>query len=277
MINLISPGKVFLDYGPISMVISAWQNNVPMTDECISSCQTAIMELEQIANHLTELKKAWPLCKTEKLSESALLMWQKVKETNDENLTPLAAVAGIIADAVADWLVQKGATKVIVNNGGDIALRLCKEETTKVGLLPQIKTDKLSRTVSLKRDDGIGGIATSGLGGRSFTQGITEAVTVFADDCATADAFATFLANSSFLPSPRVKQVRAKCLDPNTDIPELFVTVEVEELLPEEKEKSLSQVQERTNKALEKQKIKGVMAYLQGETVMMPESFFENK
>ena len=53
-----------------------------------------------------------------------------------EKLTSLAAVAGAVADQVADTAANIGADRVIVNNGGDIALQLGPVETAVVGLRP---------------------------------------------------------------------------------------------------------------------------------------------
>ena len=46
----------------------------------------------------------------------------------------MAAVAGTIADAVADRLAARGMDMVAVNNGGDIAVRLSEDNTVRVGL-----------------------------------------------------------------------------------------------------------------------------------------------
>ena len=59
-------------------------------------------------------------------------MWAAVSMIGDSDLTPMAAVAGTIADATADFLVESGLTRVIVNNGGDVAVRLTKGETVSV-------------------------------------------------------------------------------------------------------------------------------------------------
>ena len=53
-------------------------------------------------------------------------MVESVQALCEKDLTPMAAVAGTIADGVADFLFDRGMTKVVVDNGGDIAAR-CKE------------------------------------------------------------------------------------------------------------------------------------------------------
>ena len=53
-----------------------------------------------------------------------------------------------------------------------------------------------SGTIRIRHGDGVGGIATSGARGRSFSLGIADSVTVLAEDAATADAAATLIANA---------------------------------------------------------------------------------
>ena len=88
-------------------------------------------------------------------------------------------------------------------------------------------------------NDGVGGIATSGLGGRSFTKGIATAVTVAAPRAAMADACATAVANAVYTPHPTIKLEFAKNIDPDSDIGEHQVVCGVDDLPPEVVEKSV--------------------------------------
>lgn len=270
MIIELGPGKIFYDYGPISMVISAWQTGKPLTQKCKESTEVAQKCLEEISINLEKIKKPWPLCQEEKLTGLAQLMWMAAKNTGAKDLTPLAAVAGAVSDHVADWLFKEGATKVIVNNGGDVALRLANDEETCVGIVPYIGAEHYGQTVKVKGTDNIGGIATSGLGGRSFTKGIADSVTVFAERCIVADVFATTLANASFIPSPRVKQVLAEKIDPKTDLVGEMVTVSVDRLESSEIEKSLRQIKDFAQKNSLLNLIEAVFVHLQGQRIIIP-------
>ena len=64
----------------------------------------------------------------------------------------------------------------------------------------------LNGAVMLRAEDGIGGIATSGFNGRSFTLGIADSVTVVAASAAAADAAATVVANAVDLDSPAIER-----------------------------------------------------------------------
>ena len=110
----------------------------------------------------------------------------------------MAAVAGTIADATADFLAESGLTRVIVNNGGDVAVRLAEGEKVSVGIRPDVNRPRVSHRLLLAPEMDIGGVCTSGLGGRSFTRGIASAATVFANRAAIADAAATAVANATF-------------------------------------------------------------------------------
>ncbi|WP_204349766.1 hypothetical protein, partial [Klebsiella pneumoniae] len=80
--------------------------------------------------------------------------------------------------------------------------------------------------------DGIGGIATSGAQGRSFSLGIADSVTVLARDAASADAAATLIANAVDLDHPAIRRRPARNLDPDSDLGDRLVTVGVGDLTP---------------------------------------------
>lgn len=270
----VGPGKIFLDYGPISMVIVASKDGEPLTDLCRDAGSIAIDCLGELRPQLKLLKRSWTRCEPGEISGVAIAMWQAVQETGDTDLTPMAAVAGAFADKVADWLELQGATKVLVNNGGDVAIRLLANEKTKVGVVPEIGSKGFSKLVQLSAGDGVGGIATSGLGGRSFTCGIMESVTVLAKSCAIADAFATSLANGSYIDSPSVRRILARCADPDTDIPDLMVTESVGQLTLQEVNQSTQQVLTRLQDFVSRSRIKGATFSLQGGSHCYPAALF---
>ena len=61
------------------------------------------------------------------------------------NLTSLAAVAGSVADQVADAAFELGADKVIVNNGGDTAIRLGGQAIATVGVKQSSDDEMIGR------------------------------------------------------------------------------------------------------------------------------------
>lgn len=269
----LSAGSIFFEYGPISMRIEAWNKKRPLIEKCEEACAIAVQTLADISSRLAYLKKSWTFINRNVLCDSAKDMFDAVRNTADLTLTPMAAVAGSIADRTADWLKEQGATKVIVNNGGDIALRLSDGEHVSVGVIHSLTNEKIINKLEIQESDKVGGIATSGLGGRSFTRGIAETVTVIAARCAQADACATQLANASFISSPMVVQVAAKYLDPDTDIPEIPVTIKVDQLKEDEKTISLKNVGFEAENQIKKGNIYGAIVYLQGRHLILPEEF----
>lgn len=146
-------------------------------------------------------------------------------------ITPMAAVAGAVADAVLAAMVQGGGiTRAHVNNGGDIALHLTRGATFTVAIAARAG---MPDRITLRGGDGVGGIATSGWRGRSQSLGIADAVTVLAASAAQADAAATMIANAVDLPGhPAITRRPAHEVKADSDLRDLLVTVGVGQLPP---------------------------------------------
>jgi len=226
---------VMAENGPMRIVIQAWDKKKPDLKMASQAAQFAFTCLEQVAQNHVILKQQHAHLPTglEQIPET---MVKSVLSTKEKDLTPMAAVAGSIADAVANWLFKHGITRVIVNNGGDIAIRLAENETARVGIRPRIETHFISHFVDLKwispskEASPSWGVNTSGFGGRSLTRGIASAVTAFAKTSALADAAATSIANACFASDNSIVQVLAREIDPFTDIREIPVTLKIGKL-----------------------------------------------
>lgn len=154
-------------------------------------------------------------------------------------LTPMAAVAGAVADELIGCFQGEGIARAYVNNGGDIALHLAPGSRYRVGIadegaVKQWKRAALSGQVELTHASAVRGIATSGWRGRSFSLGIADSVTVLAADAASADVAATLIANAVNVESPAVQRRPACELKDDTDLGECLVTVAVGPLSPED-------------------------------------------
>ena len=151
-------------------------------------------------------------------------------------ITPMAAVAGAVADEILGAMLQAAPLRrAAVNNGGDIALHLGPGETLRVGMVDRPDQPGLFGAVAVGASDGVRGVATSGWRGRSFSLGIADAVTVLAADAATADAAATMIANAVDLPDhPGIHRVAAWDLQPDNDLGPRLVTRAVPPLSPAE-------------------------------------------
>jgi ApbE superfamily uncharacterized protein (UPF0280 family) len=144
-------------------------------------------------------------------------------------ITPMAAVAGAVADTLIALLMRAAphARKLFVNNGGDIALRLADGESMTIGLVDDPQRPDVVATVQIDNTMGVGGVATSGWRGRSFSFGIADAVTVLAPSAAQADAAATMIANAVNAQHPAITRAPAYSVKDETDLGERLVTTHV--------------------------------------------------
>ncbi len=158
---------------------------------------------------------------------TARRMYAAVVPHAENFITPMAAVAGSVADEImAALLVGRSIDKAYVNNGGDIALHLAPGEELNIAVAGT--GHGFSDRVVVRADDPVRGIATSGWRGRSFSLGIADAVTVLAQSGAAADAAATIIANAVDLPDHAVVSRRpANELAPDSDLGGRMVTVDV--------------------------------------------------
>ena len=147
-----------------------------------------------------------------------------------DHITPMAAVAGAVAEHVLAGIAEHPVRAAHVNNGGDIAVHLSPGATLRVGLCADLADGRPDGLALLRAGDGIGGIATSGWPGRSFSRGIADAVTVLAGRAADADAAATIIANAVDADHPGITRRPARSLDPDSDLGDLPVTVAVRPL-----------------------------------------------
>ncbi len=155
-------------------------------------------------------------------------------------ITPMAAVAGAVAQELTIHYQRPGITRAWVNNGGDIALHLAPGQSAQVGLyadLSRFDEQAMACTAagSLRTDAGftvrhadpVRGVATSGWRGRSQSLGIADSVTVLAATAAEADAAATVIANAVNIDDARIQRAPASSLRDDSDLGERLVTVAV--------------------------------------------------
>lgn len=181
-------------------------------------------------------------------------------------ITPMAAVAGAVADAVlAAMLAAAALDRAFVNNGGDIALHCGPGHTLAVGLVDRPDRPGLFGRTTIRHRDGIGGIATSGWRGRSFSRGIADSATVLAGTAAAADAAATIVANAVDLPGhPAVRRAPAEAIHPDSDLGPRLVTRDVGPLAAGEIEAALAAGLDRAENLVARGLILGAALQLQG-------------
>ena len=161
-------------------------------------------------------------------------------------ITPMAAVAGAVAQTLIAAYQRPGITRAWVNNGGDIALHLAPGSAARVGLFADLaRFDGAAATLatdaafSVRFDDPVRGVATSGWRGRSHSRGIADSVTVLAASAAMADAAATVIANAVDVDDGRIVRRRADSLRDDSDLGAIAVTVDVPPLAPAQVQQAL--------------------------------------
>lgn len=267
--HTLPDGRVFVDYGPVSMVITARRQGSPTPSLAEAAFPLIESSLAEIAAALPVLRQAPGEGDFSGLEGLPRVMAEAVLAAGEETLTPMAAVAGTVADAVADWVYAQGADMVAVNNGGDVALRLGPGQQMRMGILPELD-GKISQVITLRAKDGIGGVCTSGLGGRSLTRGIASSVTVFSRRCALADACATHLANCSYVASPRVHTCLAGEIEAESDIAGLRIVHQVEMLEEAEIRQGLEQVRREAARQHGRGNLLFAAADIQGRQLWFP-------
>ncbi len=168
-------------------------------------------------------------------------MWLACRPFRAQFITPMAAVAGAVAQEIVACYERAGIVRAWVNNGGDIALHLAPGASVKVGLFADLaRFDRAGAGIRLDADFTVSadlpvrGVATSGWRGRSFSLGIADSVTVLARSAAMADAAATVIANAVNLDDPRIERRPASELKDDSDLGDLPVTVDVPPLAAEQ-------------------------------------------
>ncbi len=107
---------------------------------------------------------------------------------------PMAAVAGAVAREVGRRLLQApGVTEVVVENGGDLFVRVTAPLACRVFAGASPLSDRVGVWVPAGVELGV--CTSSGTVGPSLSLGLADAVMVACADAAVADAWATSLAN----------------------------------------------------------------------------------
>ncbi|MGE5840127.1 MAG: UPF0280 family protein [Deltaproteobacteria bacterium] len=266
--TVLPGGSVLAESGPMRLVISASVGKVVQTKLALRAAEQSFGLLERVASHRNFLGRQFLEYRKEMKDPLVQRMIDSVIMVGDRDLTPMAAVAGTLADEVANFLFERGMTKVVVDNGGDVAVRTDQEEPITVGIRPDVNDRTVSYVIRLDPLIRSHGVATSGLGGRSLTRGIASAATTIARTASLADAAATAVANASFLEDEQVQRRPAEELDPYTDIAGLDVTVKVGALSEEKKSRALSQAIRRAEDLVQREVILGAFVAVQGLTAM---------
>ncbi|MCD6293288.1 MAG: UPF0280 family protein [Deltaproteobacteria bacterium] len=119
---------------------------------------------------------------------------QMMRAARVAGVGPMAAVAGALAQAVGQDLLDTS-PELVVENGGDIFLAGRAEYTLSVFAGTSPLSGRLGFRLSASKPFSCGVCTSSGRVGHSLSFGRADAVTIVADNAAVADAAATAMAN----------------------------------------------------------------------------------
>jgi uncharacterized protein len=260
--------RLHLQDGPIDLVVQAWGGTARVRAAYQAAARRFTGLLDELCEELAELRRAADPTQCSLQGTVARRMHDAVAPYACEHfITPMAAVAGAVAEEILYAMTASQLDRAYVNNGGDIALHISAGEHFTVGLVDRPDQPGLLRTAIIDSTDPARGIATSGWHGRSFSLGIADAVTVLARTASQADAAATIIANAVDLPGhPAVRRCPANELQPDSDLGARLVTRDVGRLEDDEIASALEAGARTAQKLLADGLIERAALRLQGET-----------
>ena len=238
--TLLPGGRSHFQHGPMDIIIGAEGDALVLKDAHAQAWDRFKDILQELVHELPELRRpVQGACPVQ--GPIARRMWLACQPYQSWVVTPMAAVAGAVAQELLQFYRAQGIQRAWINNGGDIAVHLAAGESVRVGWyanLTQFNAEQLQNGIVLdgaweiRSDSGVSGVATSGWRGRSFSLGIADSVTVLAATAAQADAAATVIANAVNIDDARIVRRPACEVKDDSDLGTRLVTVAVPTLPP---------------------------------------------
>lgn len=237
----LDDGRWHFQHGPIDIVIGAKGRADALQAGHARAWARFTSILDELVSELGMLRQ--PVAEDCALKgDIARRMWHACQPHSKVFITPMAAVAGSVAEELIACYALDGIKSAWVNNGGDVALHLMPGEALRIGLyadLARLDAREIQQGINI---DGqfevtsaipVRGVATSGWRGRSFSLGIADSVTVLARHASAADAAASIIANAVNADDPRITRQPACDVKDDSDLGDLCVTTGVQPLPPE--------------------------------------------
>jgi len=243
----LGDGRWHLNHGPIDIVAEAHGDAVE-----VAVAHEHVWR--RFSTLLDELVAELPLLRQPVGGDCALRgpiaqrMWNACVPFRAGFITPMAAVAGAVAQELIACFHRPGIERAWINNGGDIALHLAPGQSARVGVFADLARfdwrDHGGALITdgqfeLHADQPVRGVATSGWRGRSFSLGIADSVTVLAATAAQADAAATVIANAVDVDDDAIARRPANECKDDSDLGDMLVTVDVPTLAPSQVKSAL--------------------------------------
>jgi len=270
-IRFLADGRrLHLQDGPIDLIVEARGSQANLMAAYDAAARRFTGLLDELCGELMLLRQAADPAQCLTQGKVARRMHDAVVPfAADCFITPMAAVAGSVAEEILDAMLNEAwLERAYVNNGGDIALYLADGEHFILGLTDRPDASGGMRTMIVDASDPARWVATSGRHGRSFSLGIADAVTVLARTASQADAAATIVANAVDLPGhSAIVRRPAQDLQPDSDLGARLVTRDVGKLSCGEIEDALEAGADCARKLLAAGLIDGAVLRLHGELI----------
>jgi ApbE superfamily uncharacterized protein (UPF0280 family) len=244
-------GRWHFNHGPIDIVAEAHGDPYAVAAAHDAAWARFVHVLDELVRELPLLR----LPVVDKMRPRGVVgqrMWDACAAFSPMFITPMAAVAGSVAQELIAFYDRPGIERAWINNGGDIALHLAPGQSARVGVFADIARFDWRNHVDggsgllatdgqfeLHADQPVRGVATSGWRGRSFSLGIADSVTVLAATAAEADAAATVIANAVDIDDDAIQRRPASECKDDSDLGDTLVTVDVPPLAPSQVKSAL--------------------------------------
>jgi ApbE superfamily uncharacterized protein (UPF0280 family) len=260
-------GRLHLNHGPIDLVIEAWGAPSEIRAAYAQAWNVFPEILPRLVEELALLRRPLDAAHPGVAGPVARRMLAACAPLAATHfLTPMAAVAGAVAEHVLDAMLEgRRLARAYVNDGGDIALHLAPGETIRAGTVADVQHPRLDGIATITHESPVRGIATSGWKGRSFSLGIADAATVLAASAAEADAAATLVANAVDVEDDAVARAPARSLDPDSDLGARLVTIGVGALAPHAIDAALTRGEAKAQELRRAGRISAAVLLLRGE------------
>ena len=267
--NRFDDGRMQLRHGPVDLIVEAFGSSLEVELAYQQASSAFATVLSDLVSELGGLRKPSGTHAGLFQGEIAITMASVAEAfAVSRFVTPMIAVAGAVADHILHHMTKgRDLSRAYVNNGGDIAIYLNKNQSFTVGVCANPVDGSMVSTANLVEHSDIRGVATSGWRGRSHSLGIADSVTVLAHTAAMADAAATLIANAIDLPGhPMITRRAANALAPDSDLGNQLVTVDVAGLTTGETRCALDSGQSVARTMIDTGQIAGVYGCLNGLT-----------
>jgi ApbE superfamily uncharacterized protein (UPF0280 family) len=249
----LDAGRWHLNHGPIDIVAEAHGDAVEVAVAHELAWRRFAALLDELVAELPLLRQPVVEGDCPLRGPVARRMWEACAPFRAGFITPMAAVAGAVAQELIPCYHRPGIERAWINNGGDIALHLAPGQSARVGLFADLARFDLRDLApiatdgqfELRAEQPVRGVATSGWRGRSFSLGIADSVTVLAATAAQADAAATVIANAVDVADAAIQRRPASECKDDSDLGDIPVTVAVGPLAPAQVHRALDAGAER--------------------------------